>query len=124
MFAQEIMVTCGGSVPAIIFHKGRISPQVHLHFFTTDGAMGHKLCRNFHTLLFLYHAADSFLIVICLLMAGSLALPKAVVSLGVEQPLLVKAVVLEKVVYVGGQDKVVLVLQQLQQTYAHLLDFR
>ena len=48
------------------------------------------------------------------MVAGGLALPETVVSLCVEQPLLVKAVVLEKMVYVGGQDKVVLALQQFQ----------
>ena len=48
-------------------------------------------------------------------MAGLGALPQAVVPLGVEQPLLVKARQLELVVHIGGQDKVVLVPHQLQQ---------
>lgn len=48
-------------------------------------------------------------------MAGLGALPQAIVPLGVEQPLLVEARQLELVVHIGGQDKVVLVLYQLQQ---------
>jgi len=70
-------------------------------FLPAYGAMGHKFRGNFHIPLFLYHAADGFLIVIGLVMVRRLALPETIVSLCVEQPLLVEAVVLEKVVYTG-----------------------
>ena len=105
-------ITCGGSLPAIIFYKRSICTQVHFHFLPAYGAMGYQFRGDFHILLFFYHAADGFLIVIGLVVARCFALPEAIIALSVEQTLLVKAIVLEKMVYVGGQDKVVLVLQQ------------
>ena len=48
-------------------------------------------------------------------MAGARALEQTVVPLGVKQPLFCKARLLEAVVHVGGQDKIVLILYQLVQ---------
>lgn len=42
-------------------------------------------------------------------------MPQAVVSLGIEQPLLIEAGQLELMVYIGGKNKVILIMDQLQQ---------
>ncbi len=48
-------------------------------------------------------------------MAGLGALPQAIVSLSIEQPLFVKPCPLELVIHIGGQYKIVLILYQCQQ---------
>ena len=66
-------------------------------------------------LLLLHHPAHLLLVVIGLLVAGAGALPQAVIPLGVKQALLLEPRLLEAVVCVGGQHKVVPVPHQLQQ---------
>lgn len=65
--------------------------------------------------LLCHHASDGFLVVPGLLTAWLRALPQAVVSLGIEQPFFVKACQLELMVHIGSKDKVILLMDQLQQ---------
>ena len=116
---EESLVPPGGGIPAFILDEGIVTPQVHGHGTAAPGAAGHQLRGDPHVPLFRKHFADGLLVVIGLLMAGLGALPKAIVPLGVEQPLLVEARQLELVVHIGGQDKVILVLYQLQQIVIH-----
>lgn len=57
---------------------------------------------------------DAF-VIIGLLVAGPGTLPQAVVALGIEQPLLVKSCLLETMIHIGGQHKIVLSLHQFQK---------
>ena len=76
---------------------------------------GDKLRGYFHIPLLCEHTVYRFLIVIGALMAWLRTLPQAIVPLGVEQPLFIKARKLELMVYIRCQNKVVLTLHQLQQ---------
>ena len=119
-------------MPAVVLHKGVIRPQVHGHGRAADRAAGDQPGRDSHpgdsafrqlqralradhkTLRF-DHLANDLSVVVGLLVAWPRALPQAVIPLGVKQPLLVKAGFLEAVVHVGGQNKIVLSLHQLEK---------
>ena len=66
------------------------------------------------------HLPDRSFIVIGFLMTGAGTLPQAVISLGIEQPILVKSGLLELVVHIGSQYKIVLILHQIQQTLIYI----
>ena len=114
MAAQESAVALGGGVPALVLDKGIVAPQIHRHRLAADRATRHKLARHTHIMLLLNHPADDFLIVIGFLAARLTALEQAVIALCVEQAALVKARLLEAMVYVCGQDEIILILNQFQ----------
>lgn len=111
MFLQKILIAFSCFIRAFVLDKGVVTAQVHGH-----GSAAHRTVRyqgrwNFHVLLFQDHFPDCFLIVIGLVMTGKRTLPQAVVSLGVKQPLFIKAGHLELMVHVGGQNKIISVFQ-------------
>ena len=117
MTAQEILVAIGRSVPPLILHKRIVSAQVHRKRGATVRAMGHKRRRDTQVLLVGDHIAYELFVVPCLLAAGLAALEQAVVSLRVEESLLVKAGALETMVHVCGQHKVVAVAHYAQELF-------
>ena len=84
-------------------------------------ANGNQLGRNTHVFLTIDHFADNGFVVPCLLAAGFAALKQPVIALRVNQPLFVEARLLEAVVDVRGDRKVVLALHQLEQVFIHRL---
>lgn len=103
---KEILVTGISGIPALVLDEGVVAPQVHGHGPAADRAMRDKFCGDTHIPLLCHHAPDGFLVVPGLLTAWLRALPQAVVSLGIEQPRLIKAGQLELMVHIGGKDKV------------------
>ena len=111
---QEIGIPFRGSIPSPILHEGIVAPKVHGHGCATNRAARNQLGGDFRILLLGKHLPDFRLIVIGLVVAGLGTLPQTVISLGVEQTAFVKACPLELVIHIGGQHKIVLVLQQRQ----------
>ena len=72
--------------------------------------MRDKLCRNTHFSLLSDHAPDGFRVVPGLLAAWLRALPQSVITLGIEEPFFIKSRPLELMVHIGGQNKVVFLL--------------
>ena len=79
--------------------------------------MGHEHGQDAQVLLGGNHAAHEFFVIPCFLTAGLAALEQAVVSLRVEESLLVKAGALETMVHVCGQHKVVAVAHYAQELF-------
>ena len=113
--AQKRLIPLRRGVPPAVLDEGVVSPQIHGHGSAAPRAAGDQLRGDPHVPLLLRHPPDGPLVVVGRLMAGRGALPEAVVPLGIEQPLLVKARQLELVVHIGGEDKVVPLPHQRQQ---------
>ena len=111
----KVLISLSGAVPAGVFHKGIVCSEIHGHRFAAYRASGDQFRRDSHIFLRFHHFPDGSFVVIGLFMAGSGALPKAVVPLSVKQPVFIKTGFLETVVYIGGKDKVVFVLNQAQK---------
>lgn len=77
------------------------------------GAVRHEFRRNTHILLRPQHCPDRVFIVESFLPAWQTALEKPEIPLRVEEALLREACLLEAVVDIGGQNKVVLILHQI-----------
>ena len=115
MAVEKVLIPPGGGVPAFILHKGIIRPQIHGHGCAADWTAGYQFAGDFSILLFGHHLFDNGFVIIGLLVAGPGTLPQAVVALGIEQPLLVKSCLLETMIHIGGQHKIVLSLHQFQK---------
>ena len=102
-------------MPAPVFHKFIIAAEVHGQWFPTVGADRKKFGRDFHILLPFDHFEDHDFVIKGLLTARLAALEQAIIALRVEQPLFIKACPLELVIHIGGQYKIVLVLNQCQK---------
>ena len=112
---QKILIPPSCGIPALILHEGIVTAQIHGHGLTALRAARDQLRGDTHVHLLCDHAADGSLVVISGLMARLAALPEAVVTLGVEQPRLIKTSQLKLMVHVGCQDEVIPSLDQLQQ---------
>ena len=137
MAVQKLAVPPGGFVPACVLHKTVIGPQVHGHGLATVRAAGNEFRGNAHLQrairfhqtsvrrnavpLRLHHLPHGFFVVKSFRTAGVTALEQPIVPLRIEQPLFDKAGLLEAVVHVGGEHKVVLVLHQTEQLVVHRL---
>ena len=77
-------------------------------------AGGNQRRRDAHVLLLRRHPADQRLVVPGFLAARIAALKQPIIALSVEQPLFVKARLLETVIHIGGNYKIVLALQKLK----------
>lgn len=119
--AQEVLILPGGPVPTRILDEGFICPQVHGQGPAAVGTMGDQLGGNPQVPLPGHHLPDQGFVVPGLLAAGAGALEEAVIPLGIKEPFLVKARLLEAVVHVGGEDEIILPLHQLQQRLIHRL---
>ena len=117
MAAQKILVAIGGGVPTLVLDKRIVGAQIHRKRGPTVRAMGHKRSRNAQVLLGGDHMAYEIFVVPGLLTAGFAALEQAVVSLRVEEPLLVKARTLETMVHIRSQHKVVAVAHYAQELF-------
>ena len=133
--AEEIFVPLRRGVPALVLGKFVVAAQVHRHRSAAVRAARKELrryrhrwrpiCRRRqHTVCYgealrFDHRADGFLVVKRLLTARLTALKQAVVALRVEKTLFVKARLLEAVVDVRRDDKIVLVPHQLEQNLVH-----
>ena len=106
MAAQKLCIALSGGVPALVFHKGIVCPQVHRHGCTTGRAVRYQSAGDFHILLLYQHLSDHGFVVVGLLVAGLGTLPQAIVTLRVEQPTFLKPSPLEAVVYIGRQNKI------------------
>ena len=112
---QKILIPPGRGVPALILHKSIVTAQVRGLWPAALGAAGNQLRRHTHFRLLRHHPANNGLVIIRLLMAGLTALPEAVVTLGVEQPRLIKTSQLKLMVHIGCQDKIIPAPDQIQQ---------
>ena len=119
-------------MPAFVLHKRIIGPEVHAHRLTADRTARNQLrgnrhfkgytCRNSQCAVFLngkalgkYHLAHGLFIVIGLVVTGLAALPEAVIALRVEEPVLIESGLLEAMIHIGRQDKIVFILYELEQ---------
>lgn len=112
---EKLLIPSSGLIPALVLYKGIVCPQVHGHGPATDWTAGDQFRRHPHIPLIAPHPLYNSFIIIGSLVAGLRALPKSIISLSVEQPLLIKARKLKLVVHIGGQYKIVLALHQLKQ---------
>ena len=112
---NKVLIPLCSPVPALVLYKSIIAPKVHGHRRTADRASGNQRSWNFHILLLRYHPADRIFIVIGFVVAGSGALPQAVIALSVKKTLLIKAGELELMIHIGGEHKVILTLYQFQK---------
>ncbi len=132
MGLQKLRIPVRRSVPSFILHKGIITPEVHGHGSAADWTAWNQLPRNrlfpvglirdlivvsvlFQESLGHQHFHHGVPIVVCLLVAWFGTLKKSIIALCVEKPGFIKTSPLKAVVYIGGQDKVILSLQHTQQ---------
>ena len=92
-------------MPALIFHKFVIRPEIHRQGPATVGTVGDQRRWNTHIPLLLHHGLYGALVVKGFLTTWFTALEQPIVTLGIEQPLFIKARLLKAVVYIGGQHK-------------------
>ena len=112
---QEILVAPRRLIPALVLHEGIIYAQVHGQGTAAARTARNQFGGDLHIPLLRSHAAHRLLIVEGFLAAGLGALPETIVSLGVEQMLFIKARQLELMVHIGGHNKVIFTLHQLQK---------
>lgn len=94
---------------AFVLHKGIVSPKIHRHRLSTVRAVWDEFCWNPHIFLLLYHLTDKLFIIISFLTARLAALKKSIVPLCIKQSFLIKSCLLETVIYIRCQHKIVLV---------------
>ena len=99
-------------MPALVLDEAVIRPQIHGHLSTADGTLRDELGRHAQAALAQDHASHGLAVVVGPLVAGERALPEPVVSLRVEEPVLVDAGILEAVVDVRGEHEVVAVADE------------
>ena len=125
-------------MPAGIFHKSLIHPQIHCHGATIIRADRYKFLRNTqgNTSIFRHlkpallipnktlgsHGLhDPLFIIISLFDFARGTLKKSVISLRIKKPLFSKTCALELMVYICRYDKIILILYQRQQILIHRL---
>ncbi len=119
VYFDEIVVPLCRFVPTLVLDEFVVGAQVHGHRLAADGTARDQLGRDLHILLPFDHCDDRVLVVVGFVMARHGALEQAVVALCIEQPLLVKACHLKLMIDIRCKDKVVLVLNKLQQVIIH-----
>src|SRR5699024_47085 len=114
----KLLISFCCPMPSFILHKGLVRTQIHRHRGSADWTAGHQFCRHFHfqhciilqkrhtiltdpVSLTLHHPADTVLILISLVMAGSGTLPQTIIPLSIKQPVLLKTSFLETMIHVG-----------------------
>ena len=115
MTAKKFIISLRSFVPALVLDEGIIGAQIHRHRLAADGTLWDQLGGDFHILLKLDHVLDAFLIVIGLIVARLTALEESVIALSVEKALFVEACLLELVVNICSDNKIVLVLYKPEQ---------
>ena len=83
------------------------------------GAVGHEPGGYAHAALLCDHGANRLLVIEGFLAAGLAALEEAVVALRVEETLFVEARLLEAMVHIGGDDKVIRAPYERQELVVH-----
>ena len=102
-------------IPSVILYKGVIAAQIHRHGPAADRAVGNERSGNPHVGLLCNHLSYGTFVGIGLGVTWCGTLPKAVISLGLKQPVRVEACKLELVVHICGEDKIVSISDKLQQ---------
>ena len=127
-------------MPAVVFCKGSIRPQIHRHLRPAGRTSGDQLCRHCHFQLsafrnrqapvFCYdkalcpnHLSDGILVVISLRQTGIPALKQSVISLCIKKPLFVKTRFLETMIDIGGKDKIVFILYQCKKSVIGIIGY-
>ena len=112
---QKCLVPLRRLAPARVLHKFVVGAQIHGQGLAAVGADGQQFGGDPPLPLARHHLPDRALVVESFLATRPGTLEQAVVPLGVKEPGLVKARLLEAVVHVGGDDKIVLLPDQRQQ---------
>ena len=126
--AEEIRIGSARPVPAFIFHEGVVSTEIHRYVGSIVRMLRDQRRRNFHGNTACRHFKDPLrilykplgfhglhhpgFIVNGLPVCRICALEQAVVALRIEEPLFVKACLLETVIHVGGDHEIILILYQ------------
>ncbi len=108
-------------MPPHVLDECVVAAQIHRHGSAAVRADGDQLRRDPQVLLPRKHLTDGGFIVIRLLPARAAALEQAVIALRVKQALFAKSGLLEAVIHVRGDDKIVLAPQQRQKRVIHRL---
>ncbi len=116
---HKIAVTCSGGMPACVLHKAMVGAQIHAHGLAAYRAAWNQAARYTSVLLLRHHLPHDFFVVVCGIVAGLGALKQAVIALCVEEPLLIKARLLEAVIHIGAEHKIIFVFDQLQQLFVN-----
>ena len=136
--AEEATVPLRCSVPALVLHKGIVTAEIHGHRPAADRAVRDQFRGNCHVrryalrdsqavipaddiALRFQHLPDEIFVFVSLLTARLAALEQAVIPLRIEKAFFIKARFLETVVYIGGQDEIVLALYLLPQIVIYRL---
>lgn len=115
MLTDKFLVTIHGAAPALVLDEGVVKTHVLRHWCAADGAARHERAWDAHVFLLGSHAADDLFIVVGFLAAGNAALEQAEITLSVEEPRFVKTCALKAVVHIGGDDKIILVGDEIFQ---------
>lgn len=119
---QEPPVPLLGRVPSLVLDEPAVDAEIGRGRRPAVGASRYQFGRDPHVPLLRDHPPDLGLVVPCDLPAGHGALEEPVVALGVVEPLLVEARLLELVIHVGGDDEVVLPAEDAEQVPVRLPD--
>ena len=112
---EKILIPLCCSAPALVLYKFIIAAQVHGQRLAAVGTDGEQLGRDFHILLPLDHFTNDRFVIKSFLTARLTALEQTVIALRVEQAALVKSRFLKTVVNIRGDNKIVLIGNQLQK---------
>ena len=130
--AEEVFVPLRRRVPALILHEAVVAAEVRRQRPSAMRAVRNKLCRHGHFGRFRRskcairrncialrsdHVLDNLPVIERLRATRLAALEQPVVSLRVEQAVLVKSGFLKAVIHIRCQDKVILVLHKRKQFF-------
>ena len=118
---NEGVIPLSRLVPALVLDEFIVASKIHCHWLAANGTARDQLGRDCHIFLLFNHRNDSVIVVVGFVVTRHGALEQAVVALCIEQTLLVKARRLELVVDIRREDKVVLILDELQEVIVHRL---
>lgn len=116
---QKIRVSFRSTIPTLILHKCIVTPQIHCHWLATERAMRNQFCRHTHTFLLLHHLTNGGFVIIGFLATRLVTLKQAIITLRIEQPMLIESRLLKLVINIGSQNNVILILDQSQQVLIH-----
>lgn len=115
VLVQVLLIAAVGLIPSVILHKGLIAAQIHRHGTAADRAVGNERCGDPHVFLLRNHLPYFIFVAVGLGVTRCDALPEAVISLGLKQPVRMEACELKLMVHICGENEVVSFFDKLQQ---------
>ena len=121
MTVHKLTIPCSRLMPSFIFYKLIIRSQIHSKRLPTLRAFRDQILRNLHILLLLHHVSDHLFIFISHIRARFTALEQPIITLGIKKSLFIKTRLLETMIHIRCDDKIILILYQRKQMLIHRL---